>query len=130
MMDNLLIENFRSFRRFEMPKLGRVNLVVGMNNSGKTTILEAIHLLAGGAEIGPMSSILFRRGEEYYEDRPNTRTVRYLDVRTLFHGFAGGPGSTYSITGLAQGAKTSLNVEIVKTSLGEQGNLFEESPES
>ena len=33
--------------RFEMKDLGRINLIVGANNSGKTTILEAISILDG-----------------------------------------------------------------------------------
>ncbi len=44
MLEKLKIENFRCFKSFELNHLSRVNLVVGKNNSGKTTILEAIKL--------------------------------------------------------------------------------------
>ena len=40
MLDSLLIKNFRSLEHLEVPKLGRVNLMVGKNNSGKSTVLE------------------------------------------------------------------------------------------
>ena len=36
----LSVENFRSFGRLEMKNLGRVNLLVGTNNCGKTTVLD------------------------------------------------------------------------------------------
>ena len=45
MLDSLLIKNFRSLEHLEVPKLGRVNLMVGKNNSGKSTVLEALRIL-------------------------------------------------------------------------------------
>jgi len=47
MFENLEIRNFRLFEHLKMEKLGRVNLVAGMNNSGKTSVLEALFLLCG-----------------------------------------------------------------------------------
>lgn len=43
------VRGFRAFRDLEIGELGRVNLFVGLNNAGKTSLLEAIHLYAGGA---------------------------------------------------------------------------------
>jgi AAA domain, putative AbiEii toxin, Type IV TA system/AAA domain len=45
-LPDLTIEGFRGFERFHFPKLARVNLLVGPNNSGKTTVLEAVEMLA------------------------------------------------------------------------------------
>ena len=42
MLNSLLIENFRSLERLEVPKLGKVNLIVGKNNCGKTSILSIL----------------------------------------------------------------------------------------
>jgi AAA15 family ATPase/GTPase len=42
MLKQLKIENFRCFKSFELNHLGQINLLVGENNSGKTSILEAI----------------------------------------------------------------------------------------
>ncbi len=44
MLESFTIENYRSFNNFKLSQLGRVNLFVGENNSGKTSILEAINL--------------------------------------------------------------------------------------
>lgn len=46
LLDSLEIQNFRGFRHLQIEKLGRVNLLVGRNNVGKTALLEALHLYA------------------------------------------------------------------------------------
>jgi len=38
------VEGFRAIRHLRLPELGRVNLFVGKNNAGKTSLLEAIRL--------------------------------------------------------------------------------------
>lgn len=57
MLDSLRIKNFRSLQDFEIPKLGRVNLLVGKNNSGKSTVLEALRLYAGNAQWSLLEAI-------------------------------------------------------------------------
>ena len=47
LMDSFEVENFRSLKHLKLEKLARVNLLVGKNNSGKTSALEALFLLAG-----------------------------------------------------------------------------------
>ncbi len=42
----LAIENFRRFKHLTIPRLGDVNLLVGRNSSGKSSVLEAIRILA------------------------------------------------------------------------------------
>ena len=38
------IDNFRGYRKFKMNTDSNTNILTGVNNSGKTTILEAISL--------------------------------------------------------------------------------------
>ena len=46
---NLLLNNFRNFDSFEIPFVNSaINLIVGPNGSGKTSILEAISIIAPG----------------------------------------------------------------------------------
>ena len=47
MLESLQIRNFRVFVNLEIDLLSRVNLFTGRNNSGKTTLLEALFLLSG-----------------------------------------------------------------------------------
>ena len=49
MLDSLKIKNFRALEDFEVSKLGRVNLIVGKNNSGKSSVLEALRIYARNA---------------------------------------------------------------------------------
>lgn len=44
--EHLSITAFRSLRQLTLEKPGRVNLLVGLNNSGKTSALEAVALMA------------------------------------------------------------------------------------
>jgi predicted ATPase len=45
MLNDLHIANFRGFEDLNLQGLGRVNLIVGKNNTGKTSLLEAVTLL-------------------------------------------------------------------------------------
>lgn len=47
MYTSLSIKNFRAFETLEIEGLKRVNLFTGRNNSGKTSVLEAVYLLEG-----------------------------------------------------------------------------------
>src|SRR5438067_13274758 len=44
MLKHFLIKNFRCFRELHLQHLERVNLIAGKNNTGKTALVEAIHL--------------------------------------------------------------------------------------
>lgn len=57
-LNSLRICNFRMLDDFQVPSLGRVNLIVGRNNSGKSTVLEAIRILAARGNPRLLLSIL------------------------------------------------------------------------
>jgi hypothetical protein len=44
MFEHFVIKNFRCFSGLHLKQLCRVNLIAGKNNTGKTALLEAIHL--------------------------------------------------------------------------------------
>jgi len=50
MIESLEVQNYRCFKDLQLKNLGRVNVIVGDNGSGKTALLESI-FLAGG--LGP-----------------------------------------------------------------------------
>lgn len=52
MFEELRIRRFRLFDEFRIESLGRINVLTGRNNSGKTTLLEAILYLCGGGYQG------------------------------------------------------------------------------
>lgn len=45
-LSRLQVHNLRNLRHVDLEGLGRVNVLYGRNGSGKTSVLEAIHLLA------------------------------------------------------------------------------------
>lgn len=63
MLDDLRIKNFRMLDDFVVPHLGRVNLIVGRNNSGKSTVLEALRILAAQGNPRVLRSLLDQHDE-------------------------------------------------------------------
>ncbi len=63
MIRQLLLKTYRSFESYAIRDLTRVNLLVGRNNSGKTSILESVHLLASQGDPTVLVQSTRRRGE-------------------------------------------------------------------
>lgn len=96
MFQTIRIENFRRFGHFELHGLGRVNLLVGLNNSGKTSVLEAVHLLATHLDVVAFIDSMMRRGERVFGIE-NGREE--LDICRLFHNHTLEPGKFIEIEG-------------------------------
>ncbi len=63
MYSSLSISGYRGLTSLSLGELGHVNLLVGTNNSGKTSILECIELVRSAGNPHVITSILRRRGE-------------------------------------------------------------------
>jgi predicted ATPase len=91
---------FRAFRDLRLPELGRINLIVGKNNVGKTSLLEALHVYASGADSGVVGDILVSR-----EEVPSSMSSRRrmgpdalgVAVDRLFHSPIAGHAGTFSL---------------------------------
>ena len=66
-VDHLTMNNFKGFKRYEVSLHPQFNLIVGENGAGKTSILEALSVVAGSWFLG-------LRGYD-------TRHIRHEDVR-------------------------------------------------
>jgi hypothetical protein len=87
MIHTLELENYRGFRRYKLADLARVNLLVGKNNSGKTSILEAVQILATRADFNVFAEIADQRDETFDElEERGTRRFLYLNLSHLVHG--------------------------------------------
>lgn len=64
-LKSLRIENFRLLQHLEVEKLGRVNLIVGRNNCGKSTVLEALRIYAGNAHPALLEEISLTHNEKF-----------------------------------------------------------------
>lgn len=88
-LDSLRIRNFRMLEDFLVPSLGRVNLIVGRNNSGKSSVLEAIRILAARANPRVLLSILTDHNETAFveaEQSPADEDAVFNAFRYLFPG--------------------------------------------
>ena len=63
-LKTLRLEGFRSFHDYKLEDFARVNVLVGPNNCGKTSILEAAHILISRGHPHVLLNIARRRGEE------------------------------------------------------------------
>ena len=63
MLRDLKLEKYRGFDDYELVDLSRVNLLVGRNNCGKTSILEAMHFLVSRGDPFVLTRSANRRGE-------------------------------------------------------------------
>lgn len=97
MLTSLRVEGFRGLKSLSVEKLARVNLFVGGNNSGKTSLLEAAYILLSRGAPWVMEDLLLRRHEVYtsrgeIDDQP--------DFSHLFAGHATPIGATFTIKGM------------------------------
>ena len=78
MFTSLKVSGYRGLKSVEIERLGRVNLVAGRNNSGKTSLLEAVFLLAhGGRPDVALNANVVRGGG-------SVRAGTFDDVRALW----------------------------------------------
>jgi AAA15 family ATPase/GTPase len=87
MLESFQIRNFRLFQHLEVGRLGRVNLVVGRNNAGKSTFLEAVELYASNASSTVLLDLVESRQETWFsEAQPHSPNFLGNPVRHLFFG--------------------------------------------
>ena len=84
-LPNLSIKGFRGIRNLAIERLGHVTLIAGENNSGKTSILEAVRLLMEGGSPAIIREILQLREENVSLEEETEGGA--FPVSALFHGF-------------------------------------------
>ena len=86
-IESIKLERFRAFRALSVDGLGRVNLITGKNNTGKSSLLEGLRVVATDAAIETLRDIL--RYREEYSSTPDDGSSRQQPVlvSNLFHGF-------------------------------------------
>lgn len=89
-ISTLEIQRFRAIRRLRVEGLGRVNLLTGRNNTGKSSVLEALRILVSEGAPSVIYQILRSREEdlgETIEPRSPSATEGPFPLSSLFHGF-------------------------------------------
>jgi predicted ATPase len=91
MLRSFIVRNFRLFDELRIENLGSVNLIVGKNNSGKSCLLEALHIYASDANPKTLVDMAVARDEHWLsqvkkqEGQPLPDSENFL--RYLFHGY-------------------------------------------
>lgn len=91
MLKTLELRGFRGFKSYALKDLTRVNLIVGKNNCGKTTVLEAVELLVSNGHPSAFAEVGRRR--------ETGASSRYgVDISHLFSGHVCQPGTRFVLT--------------------------------
>lgn len=85
MLGSLRIQGFRAFASLTAEPLARVNLFVGKNNAGKSSVLEAAEIFARRGSAAALWAVPVRRGEVLVSTEEGVSRVD-ADVRRLFLG--------------------------------------------
>jgi hypothetical protein len=122
MLKSLDVENYRGFKSYRLKDLAQVNLLVGKNNSGKTALVEAVHLLTSGGDPIVLSDAAQRRGEVAVFEETGRLTS---DLTHFFHGHELSASSYFSLR--SDNGFPPLTVRLLPMS--EDPSLFEEEEE-
>lgn len=98
MISNFSLKGFRGFKSFSLPDFKTVNVFVGKNNAGKSSLLEALHLHVSRCDFDVLQSIAIRRGEmsDQVVD-PRMRDSFQIDFSHFFNGHRIGNGKSFTL---------------------------------
>ena len=113
-LKSLHLRGYRAFDDFRISDLGRVNLIVGKNNAGKTSILEAIRLLASGGDPEMLARVAVERSDRF-EGGTWSRMGEpdpVVDAKTFFHESDFAVSRTFAVA--TDGELGSVRGEVIK----------------
>jgi predicted ATP-dependent endonuclease of OLD family len=121
MLSSFEVRGFRAFDHLKLTHLGRVNLIVGKNNVGKSSLLEALWVFANQGAPNVLWSLLVDRNESEsltflrVADRLTDEEIenQLLAVRYLFYGRKEKPESQIISLGPIENKKNTLTIEYV-----------------
>lgn len=110
-ISSLEIDGFRALADLRIDSFGKINLITGKNNSGKSTLLEAIRILTTGGALRTIFEILNYR-EELGSANDSERTYLPTDLSPFCNLFTGFPDLASSKHGFSISAKGALPASI------------------
>lgn len=125
MINSVEVKGYRGFSKFAMKGLARINLLVGKNNCGKTSLLEALSILRGGNDLSALWQTLARRGEQPVPEVVPGRAIQQeVDVGHFFTGHQASIGSEFSISATNKSPSRSIKFAITEPKPQESPQLF------
>ena len=107
---DLKMRGFRGIDSLDIPRFTQVTLVAGLNGIGKTTVLEALEVLASRGSGAVLTGILVKRREQGQEIDVHGRQVTMLDWESLFYGRSPNEDDVISIG--VKGCEESLRISV------------------
>ena len=111
MYQSFRVKNFRCFDDLELNDLARINLIAGKNNTGKTSLLEAIMLHAGKQDVEALLRIW---------DEAEFKSVP--DWHALFYGFDA--SQTITLSGIYNDRSFTVEAQFVANPNTRDLNFF------
>ena len=86
MLNSLEIRNFRNLKELKINSLGNVNLITGKNNTGKSTLLEAVAIYAAKGDLNLLYELMRERDEKGFFYLFYDRKISYQKADGIFVG--------------------------------------------
>lgn len=129
MIKEFHIVGYRGFPEYHLEGLSRVNVFVGKNNAGKSSLLEALHLHSMRLDAQALQAVALRRGEILLDVESRSPDQFQFDLSHFFNGHRIRNGSMIEL----RSDKQSLNLKVgayqglPQTDFDEDG-LFNDHP--
>ena len=97
MIKTLKLHRYLGFESYQLTDLARVNLVVGKNNCGKTSILEAVELLISLGHPLVLLASAIRRNELDDEEDDSNQGLK-PNISHVLYGHRCEPGGSFELS--------------------------------
>lgn len=115
MINSFHIKFFKCLNDFRIESLSRVNLLVGKNNEGKSTILEAVDLYASSFDLSHIIQMLSLRGEDMSVFKMNPEITSKDEIESLLPLVANRDIRLFSTEGISIGENSKeLTAKLVR----------------
>ena len=116
LLESLEIKGYRCFEHLTIEKLGRVNLIVGKNNVGKTALLESLSVFFNKGNFSVLINFLESRDEVgKITDQFGNKTLTSISFKDLFT--SQNNGQTERSKSIVIGGKFRNNLETLSINL-------------
>lgn len=117
MLESLKVSSFKSLSSLELEQLERVNLIIGKNNVGKTSLLDAVYVYFSRASASSLERILLDRDEFAHSPTEPVESARsHYAINSLFSGRRGfeDGGASFDIGPLRGASGDELTVRLAR----------------
>ncbi|MEI8246325.1 MAG: AAA family ATPase [Lentisphaerota bacterium] len=114
-LSSITIGEYKNFHDFKIDNLSQINIFAGINNSGKTSLLEAIYLLVHQSDSEAILDITRLRGKYNDIDFTPEHYKDLLPVQTKIQGCYNGANATLEIKLIEEEELVSSQTEYIGT---------------